>query len=344
MKLKPGQFGFWMLIFVGYCGEVPVSLVRRMDGYYDHNRRVVTHLVREGYLRERRFRAEQRHVVRSLSLTDAGLRQIQHLSPNQAGQIRKHLFAPKDGQGNWSRTQRLHRGAACLLAAMQLGALWAPGKAKDAAIKKRLVYYSTYQFNKSGGKDNKSARASGVLLTEYRYFPVYYLGERNMRWSTEAEQQFRDRFEQSELGHGLPFGGNLLLGENWDLAERLLRSAGNPRSRLIRFSAKDLFYYTALDDRGMKLLHAIVDEDVLFRLQQWLKARCGCPVSTRPDYLFLLDFITEPAPFRQKKYFFDFQMPIVRSVYEYDSELVSMSSEHLDAFDAEGGEADDSGR
>lgn len=149
MKLKVGHFGFWLLVFVGYCGEVPVSLVRKMDGYYDYNRRVVTKLVKEGYLKERKFQTENRHIVRSLSLTEDGLKQIQHLSPNHAAQVRRHDFAPKNGQGEWSRTQRLHRGAACLLAAMKLGAVWKPGKARDAAHGKQLVYYSTYQLNKS---------------------------------------------------------------------------------------------------------------------------------------------------------------------------------------------------
>ena len=95
-------------MFVGYCGEVPVSLVWEMDGYHDYNRRVVTKLVREGYLKERKFQAEQRHIVRSLSLTEAGLRQIQHLSPNHAAQVRRHDFAPQNGQGDFGTGIRVY--------------------------------------------------------------------------------------------------------------------------------------------------------------------------------------------------------------------------------------------
>lgn len=339
MKLKVGQFGFWLLMFVGYCGEVPVSLVRRMDGYYDYNRRVVTRLVKEGYLKERKFRAEQRHIVRSLSLTESGLRQIQHISPNHAAQVRQHDFAPRNGQGDWNRTQRLHRGAACLLAAMKLGAIWKPGKARDAARGKQLVYYSTYQLNKRFGKDNKSARASGILVTNNRYYPVYYLGSRNMRWNRETELLFRDQFEESELGYGFSYGGNILLGENWELAERIARYAVNPRSRLIRFSAKDQFYYAALDDYGMVLLRAAMDTFYCCRLQQWLKEFCGCPVSIYPDYLFQLDSLTALNPYEEPHWFFDFQIPVVQSICKPNTQLVSMPGRLLDEFAATGFEA-----
>ena len=337
MKLKIGQFGFWLLVFIGYCGEVPVSLVRKMDGYYDYNRRVVTRLVRDGYLKERTFQAEQRHIVRSLSLTEAGLRQLQHLSPNHAAQVRRHDFAPKNGQGDWSRTLRLHRGAACLLTAMKLGAIWKPGKAKDAARGKQLVYYSTYQLNKSFGKDNKSARASGILVSERNYYPIYYLGNRNMRWNKETEQLFRDQFEQSKLGHGFTYGGNILLGESWELAQRIVRHATNPRSRLIHFTAKDLFYYYTLDNASIVLLHANVDGYYAYQFEHWLYERCSCPLSNFPDYLFNLETIADLNPREGAHWFFDFQIPVVQDICKSGARLVSMSGSLLTDFAAEGG-------
>ena len=334
MKLQVGQFGFRLLLFVGYCGEVPISLVRWMEGYYDYNRRVVTELVRAGYLKERIFRAEQRHVVHSLSLTEAGLRQVQYLSPNQAAQIRQHLLAPKDGQGNWRRTHRLHRNAACLLAAIKLGAVWMPGKSQDAARGKKLVYYSTYHLDKKSGKDNKSARASGIFADEYTYYPTYYLGDRNMRWNTETEQQLRDRFELSEIGRNLHFGGNLLLGDDWALAERIVRHAKNPHSRLIRFTPSNTFYYGTLDRHGIMLLQAILDGYYSFQLQKWLYERCGCPVTTLPGYLFQLDGIGKPdLNGEESNYFFDFQFSTAKKICPSDANVVSMPSGLLEDFD-----------
>ena len=94
MKWNTEYFGFRLLAFVGFCGEVPVALLRKTGGCYDYRRRVVTELVRTGYLKERKFRGERRHVIRSLSLTSRGLNQIRHLSP--AGRNRS-------GHACWAR-------------------------------------------------------------------------------------------------------------------------------------------------------------------------------------------------------------------------------------------------
>ena len=53
MKWNTEYFGFRLLAFVGFCGEVPVALLRKAGGCYDYRRRVVTELVRTGYLKER---------------------------------------------------------------------------------------------------------------------------------------------------------------------------------------------------------------------------------------------------------------------------------------------------
>ena len=46
MKWNTKYFGFRLLVFVGFCGEVPVALLRKTGGCYDYRRRVVTELVR----------------------------------------------------------------------------------------------------------------------------------------------------------------------------------------------------------------------------------------------------------------------------------------------------------
>ena len=45
MQLKNGCVAVKLMEFVGLCGEVPMSLVRKLPGYYDYNRRLVTRLV-----------------------------------------------------------------------------------------------------------------------------------------------------------------------------------------------------------------------------------------------------------------------------------------------------------
>lgn len=96
MQLKNGCMAVKLLDFIGLCGEVPVSLVRMLPGYYDYNRRVVTALIREGYLKEQGYR---RRIVRSLSLTELGSKQLQRVSPGRAQRVHSHALAPENGHG-----------------------------------------------------------------------------------------------------------------------------------------------------------------------------------------------------------------------------------------------------
>ena len=109
LELKFGQRGLKLLLWVGCCGEFPMSLLVRYPGYYDYNRRIVTSLVREGYLKERKFRDYDDHVVRSLSLTKKGMEHIQAEAPAHAELILSHELSPASGQGDWKKTLRLHR-------------------------------------------------------------------------------------------------------------------------------------------------------------------------------------------------------------------------------------------
>ena len=130
MKWNTEYFGFRLLVFVGFCGEVPVALLRKAGGCYDYRRRVVTELVRTGYLKERKFRGERRRVVRSLSLTSRGLNQIQHLSPGRAEQIRARRLAPPDGQGDWRRTKAAPPERRLPAAGPPAGGTMGPGQAQ----------------------------------------------------------------------------------------------------------------------------------------------------------------------------------------------------------------------
>ena len=293
MQLKNGCMAVRLMEFVGLCGEVPVSLVRKLPGYYDYNRRLVTRLVREGYLRERRMKGYRRKIVRSLSLTETGLGQFQRISPGRAQRVRAHVLAPENGHGNWKKTLRLHRGAACLLVAMKLNAVWQPGQQKAAALGNQLTYYSAYALAREYGWDNKGARLSGVLMDKYYYYPLYYLGDSNMRWSDEAERMFLDHVESSPLGHGRTLGSSLLLGENWDLMESLITHAVNPRSRLMHFTKDSSFHYFTLDDMGLRLMKLLLDNTYLFAFQQHLLQNGVCQPSMLPGYLLSLESLSE---------------------------------------------------
>ena len=339
LQLKNKQRGMMLLKVVGACGEFPVRLVREMGGYYDYLRRIVTELVREGYLKERRMKGYRRRMVRSLSLTEKGLLQIKREDPVIAKIIQDHAFSPGGGQGDWKKTLRLHRSAACYLAALRLGALWRPGREKRSATVDRLVYYSAYEFHRMYGSDRKGSRVSGVFFYGNIYFPVCWLGANNMFWNQDVEQNFREQLENSPIGKRKYYGGHILLGEEWDLAGDLVLHGINPRTRMIRFGGEISFYYTTLDRNGLALLRLILDSFALRQFQWMLDENGVCGVRPNPEYLFDLQTIAdyyEPPnakrfPIRPiEGHFFDFQMSAMERINTCGARIYPIPSQWLE--------------
>ena len=93
MQLKNGCMAVKLMEFVGLCGEVPVSLVRKLPGYYDYNRRLVTKLVQEGYLIRRPSPTDRRKT--ELFCTEKALPVIRRGRQLQADFLER-LFADTD--------------------------------------------------------------------------------------------------------------------------------------------------------------------------------------------------------------------------------------------------------
>lgn len=303
----------------------------------------MTELVREGYLKERKFQGYQRRIVRSLSLTEKGLSKLRHLNPGSVRQVERHLLAPANGQGDWKKTLRLHRNAACLIAAGKLGAAWRTGKQKEALLGETLVYYSAYELRKLFGKDDKGTRLSGVFFSSWGYYPVYYLGDHNMQFSEESELMFRRQLEGTPLGHRFCYDGSLLLGKSWNLIENLVQHALNPRSRLIHISKDHQFYYSTLDPYGLKIMWMVMDMMLRSRFMHYLYKNSAADFPY-PAFLFDLEYLsnfyipknrTAKCATLEKGYFFDFQMEAMKQLCNTGTELISIPSHWLDTFDWE---------
>ena len=337
------------MILVGYCGEFPVALLDRVDGYYDYNRRVLTELVREGYLKERRMKAEHRHIVRSVSLTQKGLSLLRKVSPRHATRIASCMLAPAGGQGNWPKTKRLHRGAACLLMAMGVGAVWNPAVKKEDS--KKLVYYSTYEFNqkygtfdidsetedsgtkgKKTGKDSKGSRASGIFVTPNVYYLVYYLGNRNLRWHQASEDHLKRNIEFSPVGQGRFFRGYLFIGEDWSVVENLVINGYRKFSQTIRVLDIDS-NFVALNNDGILLMKAILNSNLRAQLSLAMYQRGYDMILDSMYCLFPLDCVAQVhlpkgerhwRPGLWKAHFFSCQIDVVRKLDNQNSTLIEV--------------------
>ena len=339
LELKIGQVGLKLLLRIGLCGEFPMSLLARFPGYYDYNRRIVTQLVREEYLKERKFRDYQNHVVRSLSLTKKGMEHIQTEVPAIAELILSHELAPANGQGDWKKTLRLHRSAACFLAAVQAGAYWVPGEEKDERSMNQLTYYSAYEFHTRFGMDNKGSRASGFLVRWNQIYALYFLGDHNMRWAEASEEQFREQVLYSPIGQGRYFAGNILIGNEWGLAENLVTHGVNRNTRMISMKADLPLYYTTNDQNGINLLRAITGSAT----SSWLYRRFAQFADNLQDFtdglLFDLKYVScfyrspndhtfRTAP--DSGYFFDFQMDVMQKINNTGAKLCEVPGSVLE--------------
>ena len=341
LRMKQGDASLKLLKFIGVCGEIPMTLLRQWDGYYDYNRRLVTRLVREGYLRERKLRGYHRSVVRSLSLAPKGLKRLEEASPGYARVIREQVYSPGDGHGDWKRTLHLHRGAWCFLTAMKLGAVWVPGKKEEALEEGRLTYFTVYELNRKYGWDSKGVRASGVFCTpQGRFVPTYYLGGHNMYWNQTVEDGFRDRLELALRGYPYYAGDSLFLSSDWGLAENLVRHGVNPRTRLIRPGSKGFSYCLPVDENGLLLAEMVLDESLRICFQKILK-EYGFPFYG-PDMpcLFELNrlarFVRRPGKGclfgPNEGHFFGFQMETMKRLNDAGAELRTIPEEVLDEY------------
>ena len=75
------------------------------------------------------------------------------------------------------------------------------------------------------------------------------------------------------------------------------------------------------------------------QFERWLNARCGCPFTSFPDYLFDLETIAYFEADDGQHWFFDFQIPVVKGICNGSTQLVAMSGRLLDEFAAENFEA-----
>ena len=333
LELKVGQRGIVLLVYVGFCGEFPVRALKMFGGYYDYNRRLVTRLVREGYLKERKITGYDRRVIRSLSLSEKGLTKIREGDPAMAKLIAQHPLAPPDGQGDRWKTLRLHRSAYCLLSAARIGACWLPGKGKLRQSETSPVYYGAYELNKMYGQDNKGARACGALIYKGSIFILYYLGEHNMYWAEESENAFQSQVAFSPPGRGREIVGNIYIGEDWGLAKSLVENACRPYSRMIKFQRGMTHNYVTRDTNGIRVLRTIVSPEE----RLWLERRLfdhGIRVYARSTLQFDLEELTEYyEPPKENQYrlrpdigwFFDFQMDAAKSFCNTGAELISVS-------------------
>ena len=331
IRMESGSSALYLLRMVGLLGEFPISFLDQLEGYYDYNRRRITELVREGYLRDWKFMYSRR-VIHSLSLTKKGVDAVKEYDPRRYALMKQHLYAPENAKGDRNKAIRLHRNAACFL----MGSSVADKLAVDCtppADLDEIVYYAAYMLNKRLGADSKGARASGIVVCNERFYVLYYLGRSNMRWNPELESGFVRR-----IGVVMPLQsclGRIFIAEDWSLAESIISHASNRYTTLIRFDDQIPSYLVTTDDYGKELFRAIVDVDAETALLQKC-GQYGLTDSRQMQYpLFSLDtwaqLYAKGPWFTNKAIFcFDFQKAVVDQINRQNEPIQVLPGSILD--------------
>ena len=191
---------------------------------------------------------------------------------------------------------------------------------------------------------------SGLFVSRYCYYPVYYLGDSNLLWAEKAEWMFLDWVASSPLGYDRTCGSSILLGDKWDLIENLMAHGVNSRSRLIHFSKNSSFHYFTVDEMSLRLMKLALDEMALYRFQRYLQQNGICKASMLPLYLFSLELLSEAYASKTGKQMrteldigglFSCQADVVKRICNTGPDLITISDKWLLNFDmAKGGEPD----
>ena len=111
-----------LLWFVGYCIEFPTQLAVRIGGGAEWNRRVMYRAIREGYVKLFR-KKHQRHVIRSLSLTEKGFDYVAQGDPEAWAMIHSRINNSDPVYPAWiDKILRLHAIATGTVMANAAGA------------------------------------------------------------------------------------------------------------------------------------------------------------------------------------------------------------------------------
>ena len=295
LQIKVGTLAWKTLTMVGLCGEVPLPMFHSQKGCWDYWRRVITKLVRESYLREWKMKDGRGRVVRSLSLLPKGLEKLEELTPNAAQWIREKRLSSGPAYGDRDRAMRLHRNAWCFTVAGRMGAFWQPVDEKQDCLGRRAVYYGAYELNHTMGWDNKGSRLSGVFVDRDGWaWLLYYFGRSNMHWNSEVERGVRERLWDALRGpdgrwYPCKIGGNILIAEDWTLAEELLHSGTSRYTKLFRLDRKVSSYCITTDRDGVRLFQLLVDPDKQIAFQQALYNTGLTRESRETRFLFSLE-------------------------------------------------------
>lgn len=266
-----------LLWFVGYCIEFPTMLATRIDGHEDWNRHVMYRAIREGYVTLYRKQVN-RHVLRSLSITEKGLEYVAERDPEALALIlARRSQSPQIYPSRVDKIQRLHALAIGLVMAYQAGAEIRADRKPSLRIspdtrqqvEPNHAYYYTASEIRSAITEYapktvlKSSRIIGVLTQGKRFYCLYYTGRTRMYWARTQEENHVAGIQTLLTSRGFPemTPSQVVIGTSMPVVKRIARSE-NGYQRSHYFVVSGFFskcFFLTNNAEGDRLLRLIID-------------------------------------------------------------------------------------
>lgn len=268
-----------LLWWVGYCGDFPVCLAKRINGHEEWNRHVMYETIRKGYLEVYRAGKKRQRVIRSLRITESGLDYVGERDADRYNLIlaRQALLAREHMNPN--KLQRSHAIAHGLIMANAVGAVILPsekpsllskGYGNHAAFDPNATYYYPSWELRAALQElesetlPKTSRVIGVLIREETLYFLYYTGLSRMYWrqSEELNVIAAIRTLLSARGFRSDLKSQVVIGHGFEPAKKIARQGINAKSRYLCITTDfNNCYYVTDDAAGDRLLRSIVDPE-----------------------------------------------------------------------------------
>lgn len=239
--LDTSSQAFHLLELMALCGELPAAIIHRLPMTENYRYKVIS-----GLKRHKLIRLFERDGVKAYRLTAAAKALLMQQMPERFrfyldGNAEQNLY-----RSELSRRLRLHANAHTYVTMMNAGIplfqnekapLFEPSSCAGVSQPTEAVFYCSREFKDIGPESKKirSSRASGILFDNHRIHLIYNAGDTLMKWERQTELRLRamiaarfchdpDRAwyrEDDIIG--------LMLGDNMEIALKLLRSDGGYR-------------------------------------------------------------------------------------------------------------------
>ena len=286
------------LFWVGFLGEFPLKLTRRIGGCSNWNRHTQYNAKKLGYIEIVRHKLHG-HVLRSARLTQAGLDYVCSCNP-EAGAYLLAKGCPLNCSNRVRDVARAHALSIGQMMAALSGSIVLPDQKPSLLLHKKgpavkidpsVAYYYTTSELRLGIEEfdpsvtSKTSRILGVIVRGSHCYCLYHTGHSRMYWVSQNEHNIIDSIETLLLSRGFKCTefSQVLISDKMCVAESIARQNINCVSKY--FTVSDSFahtYFITNDHDGDALLTLIVNPEAdLAAKRRYLTNYSAPSVSTR---------------------------------------------------------------